>query len=416
MNGVGTHAQTVHHIPDEPEVFREDVLRSGQSIADPVLVDHLIENSSAAIKFLEEINVNLDLLSQCGGHQFPRTHRSQPDPTAKFQRNIGSIITNALAAQLEKQANVKIWTSSPVTELKMCGKGVVCGVQVNGTQEYHASAVILASGGYGRDERLLKEYRPDLEHFPSTNGDWSTGDGVHLARRVSAALTGMEHVQVHPTGIIDPKQPTATNKFLAAEAIRAGGAILVNQRGERFVNELGLRDHVTEAIFQACDTLPESELKFAYMILNQDVIDFFGAQTMSFYQKKGFLASFDNAQALAEHYQIPRDELLNSLHQYNQAKESNSPDSFGKDRFPTSFDPEAPIYAFRITPSIHYTMGGVKIDTTGQVFGENGLPIQGLYAAGEVSGGVHGKNRLAGNSLLECVVFGRSAGTAASRL
>ena len=96
-------------------------------------------------------------------------------------------------------------------------------------------------------------------HLPSTNGNWTTGDGVHLARDIGASLVSMEHVQVHPTGIIDPKNPTSTSKFLAAEAIRAGGALLINQKGNRFVNELGLRDQVTKGIFDNCESLPESD-------------------------------------------------------------------------------------------------------------------------------------------------------------
>jgi len=315
---------------------------------------------------------------------------------------------------LYSDPNISIFTNSRVTKILKNPDGSIKGVQVNDTLDFEGEAVILATGGYGRDEGLLGEFSPQYKTLPSTNGNWTTGDGVYLAREISAELVGMEYVQVHPTGIIDPKAPYLRNKFLAAEAIRAGGAILVNQKGHRFVNELGLRDHVTAAIFEHCTELPESNGQiFSYMVLNENVIQAFGEQIMSFYQHKGFLRKFENAKALCNEFDIPYENLENTIQSYNAASAAGI-DEFGKTRFPSEFDLEKEIYSFLITPSIHYTMGGVKIDSSARVFDVHGKIIPGLYAAGEVTGGVHGKNRLAGNSLLECVVFGRTAAASVS--
>ena len=214
INGAGTLAQMEKGIADSPSSFKSDVIKSGQQCSDEVLVDRLAKESADAVAFLKGLGIDLSLLSHCGGHKLPRTHRSKLDPTAKFQRNIGSIITLALASKLSQLPNVEIYLASAVTSLLTEGESVK-GIQVNGTLEFFAHATVLATGGYGRDARLLKEFCPEYANLPSTNGNWTTGDGVHLARAISVDVTGMEYVQVHPTGIVDPQQPNLLNKFLA---------------------------------------------------------------------------------------------------------------------------------------------------------------------------------------------------------
>ena len=217
----------------------------------------------------------------------------------------------------------------------------------------------------------------------------------------------MDQVQIHPTGIIDPKNPNATNKFLAAEAIRAVGGILVNSRAKRFVNELGLRDYVTQSIFDQKDLYGGQA--FSYLLLNQQAIDKFGAQLMKFYISKGFVVQFNNAPEFCEKYDLDQQALRETFAQYNAAKDGSVLDPFGKDRFPVAFNWDENVFVMFITPSIHYTMGGLLIDEDARVLTTSKNPIAGLLAAGEVTGGVHGNNRLAGNSLLECVVFGTVA-------
>lgn len=132
-----------------------------------------------------------------------------------------------------------------------------------------------------------------------------------------------------------------------------------------------------------------------------------------FYQSKKLVVKHETLEALSEAAGVLADALRATLEQYNAATAGGS-DAFGKTVFPSSFDLGGPFYLARITPVVHYTMGGVAIDARGRVLDQGGKPVPGLYAAGEVSGGVHGANRLGGNSLLECVVFGRAAGSAAA--
>ncbi|VDM93701.1 unnamed protein product, partial [Onchocerca ochengi] len=219
---------------------------------------------------------------------------------------------------------------------------------------------------------------------------------------------------IHPTAFVDPKDPAAATKFLAAEALRGKGAILLNDKGERFVNELGRRDHVTDKILKSCAKSEEAGgAHTAFMVMDNQAVDDFGRASFDFYAKiKGFFKKFDTLDEMANYMKIKSSKLKATLDEYNEHAHSTSSgeDKFGKKIFPIALE-HPPYYVAVITPAIHYTMGGIKIDKDAVVYNEfSGKPFKGLLAAGEVTGGVHGRNRLAGNSLLECVVYGRIAG------
>ncbi|PIO73964.1 FAD binding domain protein [Teladorsagia circumcincta] len=231
--------------------------------------------------------------------------------------------------------------------------------------------------------------------FPTTNGAFARGDGVKMARAMGAEVVGMDRVQIHPTAFVDPADPSAGTKFLAAEALRGKGAILGGSAG----------------------------LSAAIMLMNDDAADSFGRPAFNFYAiVKKFFMKYDSANELAAAMGISPNVLEKTLMDYNKYAKSSSgdakeKDSFGKTVFPVAIEPDQPIYAAIITPAIHYTMGGLKIDKQARVYNEfMNQPFKGLLAAGEVTGGVHGANRLAGNSLLECVVFGRIAGGSAASI
>lgn len=269
---------------------------------------------------------------------------------------------------------------------------------------------------------MLEKYGgASLRGLPTTNGAWATGDGIRLAEGVGAKLTLMDQVQIHPTGFVDPKEPSNPTKFLAPEALRAVGGILLNKEGRRFVDELSLRNQVTNSIFEHGFKIGGGEegkipLTAAFLVLNDEGVQDFGAEALKFYASKGFIRRYSSAAEFTSAAGEGVDEktLRQTLATYNAEKEKGGPDEFGKTTFPVGFDAEKPFHVITITPSIHYTMGGALITPAAQVVGVNGNIIPGLYAAGEVSGGVHGNNRLAGNSLLECVVFGRIAGSSAA--
>mmetsp|Transcript_40379 Transcript_40379/g.52013 ORF Transcript_40379/g.52013 Transcript_40379/m.52013 type:complete len:346 (-) Transcript_40379:203-1240(-) len=287
-----------------------------------------------------------------------------------------------------------------------------------------ASAVILTTGGYAfdrSDTSLLKEFAPGLLELPTTSGALALGEGVRLGRAIDAELVDMDQVQVHPTGLVDLKDPSQLTKFLAPEALRGSGAILVDGKGNRFANELGTRDYLTNQIFEHCGTLPNSAgQQIAYLILTEDGAEKFGKGTLGFYQMKGLVERVNDCVGASDKFGFDLTSLQQTFASYSQSAKKGG-DQFGKTVFPVqSFSENETLYIAAITPCIHYTMGGLKIDpktASVQTRTSQGFQnIKGLFAAGEVTGGVHGANRLGGNSLLECVVFGRLAGQQAMSL
>jgi len=262
----------------------------------------------------------------------------------------------------------------------------------------------------------LKDYAEDwVKNLPTTNGPWAKGEGIKISREIHARFTDLSRIQVHPTAFVDLAAPTAQKKFLAPEALRGCGGILFNSKGERFVNELGLRDEVTHKVFQHCQPLKLENNQgpvVAYLVLNNAALDLYYAPALAFYRSKGFVRTVENATEFARVYGFDGDtRIRQTIQDYaTYYQNSPSPDPFGKTTFPTTFSPDEPLHVMIITPAIHYTMGGLAIDTETHILDETNRPIPSLFGAGEVTGGVHGKNRLAGNSLLECVVFGRIAG------
>ena len=280
-----------------------------------------------------------------------------------------------------------------------------------------SKVVILATGGYAHDydpnTSLLKEFAPLLMKYPTTNGDGSTGIGVKISMKIGAKLIDMDKVQVHPTGFVDMKNEFEKKKLLAPELLRGVGGILVNQTGNRFCNELGTRDYVTEQILANCEKKTNRivEQYEAFMLINQEGVDNYG-NNINFYIKKGLLSSYENFTAFGNAFNISENTLKKTIQQYNMNYDNNI-DEFNKTIFPLKFNYNSTIYVGIVSPSIHYTMGGVKINRDGEVINTEGNVIKGLYGAGEVTGGVHGGNRLGGNSLLECAVFGKRVSDAA---
>ena len=258
--------------------------------------------------------------------------------------------------------------------------------------------------------------------FPTTNGPQTTGGGVKIARSIGADLVDMDQVQIHPTGYVDFKDRFSKNKILAPELLRGVGGILINQKGERFCNELGTRDYVTEKILNNCEKVPNTfniDQYEAYLILNENSTIKFGPN-IKFYINKGLFKKYNNFEDFAKTNKIDFKNLEKTILTYNNYAIKNEPDPFGKNVYPEQFNINQPVYVAVISPVIHYCMGGIKINKDTEVISikrkkKRSFVINGLFAAGEVTGGVHGGNRLGGNSLLECAVFGRRAANSAIR-
>ncbi len=421
INGVGTEAQQASSIEDSIDSFMQDTIKSGDGLANEDLVKVLVKESADAHLWLRSFGLNLTDVVQLGGHSARRTHRFPPTPEGK-PIPVGFTILSTLRKHVENELKdkVTVHTSSVFKQLLTADNSVIGVEYVDGegnTQKAYGN-VILAAGGYANDHTdssLLDTHRPDLSKLPTTNGPWATGDIIKATSAMGLSLVHMDKVQVHPTGFIEPSQPNFHTKFLAPEALRGCGAILLNTEGKRFVNELGRRDYVTQTIFKECGSYKgdSSNPTAAAMLLSQQVIDKFGPPSAGFYKFKKLIVDVSNLQGVAENLGVPVETIKATLAEYKANAEKGS-DKFGKQAFPTVFSEDDHFFVGYITPSLHYCMGGLQIEQGARILRKDAsqgmAPVPGLYAAGEVSGGLHGNNRLGGNSLLECVVFGRVAG------
>ena len=347
------------------------------------------------------------------GHSFPRTHRGHD---AKFP---GMAITYALMQRLEELVQqdperVQVIKKAKVVSLNKEGNKVT-GVKYNfgGETQSVDGVVVLATGGYAADfseTSLLKKHRPDTFDLASTNGTHATGDGHKMLIAIGANDIDMDKVQVHPTGLIDPKDPGSKWKFLAAEALRGEGGLLLNNEGQRFSDELGHRDYVSGLMWE------EKEKKRwpIRLVLNSkasNVLDFHTRH----YSGRGLMKKMTGKE-LAKDIGCGEEALNKTFQEYNDIADGKKKDPFGKKYFhnlPFSIDDT--FHVALMEPVLHFTMGGIEINDRAQVLNGENKPFEGLYACGELAGGVHGSNRLGGSSLLGCVVYGRVAGSSASQ-
>ncbi|SLM34073.1 fumarate reductase [Lasallia pustulata] len=414
INGALTRTQVDEKIGDSVKQFYEDTLKSARDKARPDLIKVLTYKSAAAVEWLQDVfNLDLTLVSRLGGHSFPRTHRGHD---AKFP---GMAITYALMQRLEELTEaeperVKVIKKAKVTAVNKEGNHVT-GVtyEFNGEKNTLDGVVVLATGGYAADfgeTSLLKKYRPDTYDLASTNGTHATGDGLKMLMAIGGQGIDLDKVQVHPTGLIDPKDPGSKWKFLAAEALRGEGGLLLNAKGHRFSDELGHRDYVSGEMWKQ----KEAKNWPIRLVLNSkasNVLDFHTRH----YSGRGLMKKMSGKELVKE-IGCSEDELKKTFHNYNEIAAGKQKDPFGKKFFHNMpFDINDTFHVALMEPVLHFTMGGIEINDKAQVLNADGKPFDGLYACGELAGGVHGANRLGGSSLLGCVVYGRVAGESASQ-
>merc|ERR1712110_893047 len=429
---MGTKTQAAKGVPDNFEIFFADTLKGGAK--KPEIVRVLCENSGRDVEWLmDAFDLDLSLVARLGGHSQPRTHRGK-------ERFPGMTITYALIQMVEKVVEktdrARIITKAEVFKLIQNGKAVVgCEYRKAGTVTKAFGPVIFCSGGFGADfgsDSLLAKYRPDLLHLPTTNGEHCTGDAIKMGEKLGAKTIDLEWVQVHPTGLVKPDDPDAKVKFLAAEALRGVGGLVLDLNGKRFANELGRRDYVTGEMWKNKPPFRLCLNKAASDEISWHCKHYTGRGVMKFYESGAALAKDMGIElsVLEETHRIHFEAATNtekdpdggSWPAYPSGKSWDEPSGktgSGKKFYHNVISADKvktePFYVAIITPVIHYCMGGLEIDCDSAVYGPNENVIPGLYAAGEVAGGVHGNNRLGGNSLLDCVVFGRVAAKAACK-
>ncbi|MCJ1313040.1 hypothetical protein MMC25_006716 [Agyrium rufum] len=414
INAALTRTQVDQKIQDSVKQFYDDTIKSARDKARPDLIKVLTYKSASAIEWLQDVfNLDLTLVSRLGGHSQPRTHRGHD---AKFP---GMAITYALMQRLEELVEsdpdrIQIIKKARVTSVNKEGNKVT-GVTYEFNKEKHAvdGVVVLATGGYAADfseNGLLKKHRPDTYNLSSTNGTHATGDGLKMLMEIGGQGIDLDKVQVHPTGLVDPKDPTSKWKFLAAEALRGEGGLLLNSEGQRFSDELGHRDYVSGEMWK------EKEAKRwpIRLVLNSkasNVLDFHTRH----YSGRGLMKKMSGKE-LAKEIGCGDDALQKTFTDYNAIADGKQKDPFGKKFFHNlPFDINDTFHVAVMEPVLHFTMGGIEIDDKARVLNVEKQPFEGLYACGELAGGVHGANRLGGSSLLGCVVYGRVAGDSASQ-
>ena len=387
---------------DTEELFELDTLIGGGGLNDPDLVKTLVANSADAIDWLDSLDPEIVLhnVAQFGGASVKRIHR--PVDAEGKVLSVGAYVVPLLKDNLEARG-IELLTNTAAKELLTDDSGAVVGVIAEttkgGTVTVNAKSVVIATSGFGANNEMIASIRPELDGFITTNAPGIQGQGIQMAQAIGADTVDLEQIQLHPTVHVQ-----GSDAVLITEGLRGDGAILVNQEGERFFDEVSTRDKVSAAEF-------EQTGGYAWLIVDSRMSD--ASNVIQGYINKGYAETGETYEALAEAIGAPADAFAATMEKWNACVEAKEDADFNRVSFANPLD-QAPYYAIKVQPGIHHTMGGIKIDSQAQVIDTQGKVIPGLFAAGEVTGGVHGNNRLGGNAVADFVIFGRIAGASAA--
>ena len=383
---------------DSVELMELDTMIGGKGINDPELVETLCANSADAIDWLDEHGITLHNVSSFGGASVKRIHR--PVNAEGKTVSVGSYMIPLLEENCEK-AGVKMMLDTTATEILTDANGAAVGVKATGasgeTVTVNAKAVVLASGGFGANLDMVVKYKPELKGFMTTNAPGIQGQGIEMAQAIGAATVDMDQIQIHPT-------VEANTAALITEGLRGDGAILINDEGQRFIDEVGTRDVVSAAEIAQTGS-------YSWLVVDQAMVD--ASSVIQGYIKKGYTVTGETYEELGKAMGVDAAAFAETMDKWNGYVEAKNDPDFGRTSFANPLN-TAPYYAVKVTAGVHHTMGGLKINANTEVLNEKGEVIPGLFAAGEVTGGVHGANRLGGNAVADFTVFGRIAGAAAS--
>ena len=383
---------------DSVELMELDTMIGGKGINDPELVETLCANSADAIDWLDEHGITLHNVSSFGGASVKRIHR--PVNAEGKTVSVGSYMIPLLEENCEK-AGVKMMLDTTATEILTDANGAAVGVKATGasgeTVTVNAKAVVLATGGFGANLDMVVKYKPELKGFMTTNAPGIQGQGIEMAEAIGAATVDMDQIQIHPT-------VEANTAALITEGLRGDGAILINEEGQRFIDEVGTRDVVSAAEIAQTGS-------YSWLVVDQAMAD--ASSVIQGYIKKGYTVTGATYEELGKAMGVDAAAFAETMEKWNGYVEAKNDPDFGRTSFANPLN-TAPYYAVKVTAGVHHTMGGLKINANTEVLNEKGEVIPGLFAAGEVTGGVHGANRLGGNAVADFTVFGRIAGAAAS--
>ena len=394
INAAETPQQAKLGIKDSIEQMYKDTMKGGHNLNNPELVKVLCQNSNDAVQWLIKLGGNFQDVGFLGGATNKRAHR--PTGGAAVGPEVVKTLYNAVEAR-----KIDLRTDSQVVDL-IVKNGAVAGVKVKGedgkTYEINAKAVVNAAGGFGANNAMVSKIIPRLKGFATTNHPGATGDGLLLSEKVKAAFVDMDQIQTHPTVV-------ETTGVMVTEAVRGNGAVLINKEGKRFYDELSTRDAVSAAVLK-------QTTGHAYMFFDDDVRKSLKA-IEGYIKMPGMVIQGKTLDEIAKNMGVPAANLKATMAQYAKDQAAGKDSCCGRTKMERPLN-KAPYYAILVTPAVHHTMGGVKINTKAEVIDVNGKVIPGYFAAGEVTGGVHGGNRLGGNAQADIIVFGRIAGNSAT--
>ena len=394
INAAETPQQAKLGIKDSIEQMYKDTMKGGHNRNNPELVKVLCENSNDAVQWLIKLGGNFNDVGFMGGATNKRCHR--PTGGAAVGPEVVKTLYNAVEAR-----KIDLRTDSQVVDL-IVKKGAVAGVKVKDEDgkvyEINSKAVVNAAGGFAGNNAMVSKIIPRLKGFATTNHPGATGDGLLLSEKVKAAFVDMDQIQTHPTVV-------ETTGVMVTEAVRGNGAVLINKEGKRFFDELNTRDAVSAAILK-------QTTGHAYMFFDDDVRKSLKA-IEGYIKMPGMVIQGKDLDEVAKNMGVPAANLKATMAQYAKDQAAGKDSCCGRTKMERPLN-KAPYYAILVTPAVHHTMGGVKINTKAEVINVDGKVIPGYFAAGEVTGGVHGGNRLGGNAQADIIVFGRIAGNSAT--
>lgn len=404
---------------DSVELFANDMAKSsgrGMDFAKDPLVQALTGESESALQWIRErAKQPFPSIGQLGGHSKPRTHRPEHGMA-------GAELVYALHRLMKKyqdDGTLVVLKSARVRSLQVRDLAghlrQVTGVHVsfaNGTDLAiaDATAIVLATGGYAANHSLVPEW---MRRFGTTNGPFASGDGLELVQSVGGDFVDLDKVQLHPTAfssqdksaddaLVEARMQGA--QPLCAEILRGVGGVLLDSQGKRFVDELGTRAFVSTKMIERYP----AEDDFVILLSGNQAPK---TSHVEHYVKRGLMKEFHNLKQVAEWMRLADSSTLHqTLTEYEHSALMKT-DPFNKKTFPNveNFANSTRFFAGRVQPSLHYCMGGVRVDENAHVLNASKKKILGLYAIGELAGGVHGDNRLGGNGMTEGLVFGRRA-------
>ena len=423
MNAVQDGSDVAKEKEDSVAKHYEQTFNGGDQKGNPDLVHVLTDNAWSGVEWLKDLGMEFTgVVFTVTGGMWPRAQQpKEPEGTGFFK---------TYQNYLDNHDGIEMVYNTTADEF-IVENGVVVGVKCTGKTGNSVTVkanngVVLATGGFGwnvemRQEAnsILKQWPTLDETIPSTNTSGITGDGIKMATAIGANTVGMEYIQLLPLG--DPSEghlgSLSGNIEHAVES-----RIFVNLSGNRFVNEGGRRDEMTLGLFAQ-----EETTMFIVMdsdtYPNGDELNNFGERICDLVAA-GRAYKADTLEDLAAQMGVPAENLINTVNEYNRHCKGGDlegqPDEFGRTLFSDTEGKNnginnAPYYAAKRVPTVHHTMGGVEINVNTEVLDTNGNVIPGLFAAGEVTGGIHGSNRLGGNALTDTVVFGRIAGSNAAK-